>query len=82
MDEMILVLKADTLELDRDAPLSFDIHRIEILGPHLSGIDSAAQFEQAVRQGGLAMIDVSNDAEVADTVEGGHEGSRPWGEGP
>jgi hypothetical protein len=28
------------------------------------------------------MVDMGNDAEVADTVERGHEGSRPWGEGP
>jgi hypothetical protein len=28
------------------------------------------------------VVDVSNDAEIADTVERGHEGSRPWGEGP
>jgi hypothetical protein len=28
------------------------------------------------------MVDMGDDAEIADTVERGHEGSRPWGEGP
>jgi hypothetical protein len=82
MDKVVLVIEANALELDRDAPLSFDVHRIEILGSHLPRVDRAAELEQAVRQGGLAMVDMGNDAEVTDTVERGHEGSRPWGEGP
>jgi hypothetical protein len=28
------------------------------------------------------MVDMGDDAEIADTDERGHEGSRPWGEGP
>ncbi|CAB4644387.1 unannotated protein [freshwater metagenome] len=82
MDEVVLVIEANALEFDRDTPLAFDIHRIEILGSHFPGVDRATELEQAVRQGGLAVVDVGNDAEVADTVERGHEGSRPWGEGP
>jgi hypothetical protein len=82
MNKMVLVIEPNALKFDRDTPLTFDIHRIEILGTHLPRIDRAAQLEQAVRQGGLAMVDVGNDAEIADTVERGHEGSRPWGEGP
>ena len=82
MDKMVLVIEPNALEFDRDTPLAFDVHRIEVLGSHFPRVDRATQLEQAVRQGGLAMVDVGDDAEIADTVERGHEGSRPWGEGP
>jgi hypothetical protein len=82
MDEMVPVIEPDALEFDRDPSLAFDIHRIEILGSHFPRVNRATELEQAVRQGGLAMVDMGDDAEIADAVERGHEGSRPWGEGP
>ncbi|CAB4803220.1 unannotated protein [freshwater metagenome] len=77
VNAVVSIVEANTLELDRDTPFTFNVHRVEILRTHLAGVDSATQLEQAVREGGLAVIDVGDDAEVADTVEGGHEGSCP-----
>ena len=81
VDRVTAMLETDALELDRDAPFTLDVHRIEVLRPHLPGIDGAAQLEQTIGEGGLAMIDVSDDAEVAETFERGHGGGRSLGRG-
>jgi hypothetical protein len=62
----MLVVEAHGLRLDRDAPLTLDVHGIEDLLLHLAVRDVAADLDQPVRQGGLAVIDVGDDGEVAD----------------
>ena len=57
------------LRLDGDAALALEVHRVEHLLAHLARGKRARQFEHAVGEGGLAVVDVRDDAEVAD--EGG-----------
>jgi hypothetical protein len=64
VQDVVAPVQADGLELDRDAALALDVHRVEVLLPHQAGIDRARPFEQAVRQRRLAVVDVRDDAEV------------------
>ena len=50
---------------DRDASSPFQLHVIEQLVLHLSRSDRSRVFEQPVGQRALAMVDMSDDAEVA-----------------
>ncbi len=58
--------------LDGDAAFAFEVHIVEELGFHFALGDGAGAFEEAVGEGGLAVVDVGDDAEVAD-VGVGHE---------
>jgi hypothetical protein len=59
---------ADRLRLDRDAALTLDVHAVEILRAHVAICDHAGDLQHAVGQRGLAMVDVGDDAEVADQL--------------
>src|SRR6185437_3891147 len=61
-----------------------EVHRVELLFPQVAQLDRAGDFEQAVREGRLSVIDVRDDAEVPhvrgdfEAVEvGGLHGRRP-----
>jgi hypothetical protein len=54
------------LGLDRDAALAFEVHGVEDLRHHLPRRECPGQLEQAVGQRRLAVVDVGDDAEVAD----------------
>ena len=56
---------AHGLGLDGDAALALDVHAVQVLGAHVAGLDDAGGLEHAVGQGGLAVVDVRDDAEVA-----------------
>ena len=56
----------DGLALDRDAALALDVHPVQVLGAHLPPLDDAGQLQHAVGQRGLAVIDVRDNAEIAD----------------
>ena len=56
----------DVLGLDGDAAFAFDVHRVEVLGAHEARVDGAGDLEDAVRQRGLAVIDVRDDADGPD----------------
>src|SRR5205807_6019564 len=72
VDDVALVFEPDVLGLDGDAPLPLDVHRVEVLGPHLPGVDGAAVLQDAVGQGRFPMVDVGDHADVADVVRAGH----------
>ena len=72
VDDVVLPVDPHVLGLDGDAPLPLDVHRVEVLGPHLPGVDGAAVLQDAVGQSRLAMIDVGDHADVADGVGAGH----------
>ncbi len=61
--------------LDRDASLALEVHAVEHLLLSLA-TDRAAPLDQPVGQGALAVVDVRDDAEVADVrlVHGGASG--------
>lgn len=53
-------------ELDSDATLLFDIHRIEHLRIfHLSFFFGSRDFEHPIGQRGFTVVDMSDDAEVS-----------------
>ncbi len=64
------VLEPDCASLDRDAVLALEIHRVEHLGGHLARVDGVGALEQPIRQRGLAVVDVRDDAEVAQALLG------------
>ena len=65
-------LQAHVLGLDGDAPLALEVHRVEVLRPHVAGVDGAGELEDAVGQRRLPVVDVGDDAEVAEPLEPGH----------
>ena len=56
----------DRLRLDRDAALTLDVHPVEVLRAHVPGVDETGEIQHPVGQRRLAMVDVGDDAEVAD----------------
>jgi len=79
---LVLVPQADGLGLDGDATFALEIHPVEhreILVIAL--LHCSRRLEQALGQGALAVIDVGDDAEVADEMLGmRHIRVRPDGE--
>ena len=67
--------QADGVALDGDAPLPFDVHGVQDLVAELAVLHHAGPLDEAVRQGGLAVVDMGDDAEVADV---GHSNRKGW----
>ena len=63
-----LVIHVHSLALDGDAALTLQLHGIQDLFDHLALFVYACLLQQAVRQRGFTVIDVRNDAEIADLV--------------
>ncbi|MBA7715193.1 hypothetical protein ES703_124234 [subsurface metagenome] len=55
----------DGVGLDGDPPLTLQVHVVQHLGLHLLAGQGVGQLQEAVGQGGLAVVDVGDDAEVA-----------------
>jgi len=66
------VVHADGLRLDGDSTLAFQIHLVEELGALLPRAEGARRIEQTIGQRALAVVDVSDDAEVAYVLRIGH----------
>ena len=54
----------DVLRFDGDAALTLDVHSIQVLRAHVAVGDHTGQLQHPVGKGGLAVIDVGDDAEV------------------
>ena len=65
-----LVFHPGCLEFDRDAALPLQVHVVEELLLHVPGRHRAGGLQQAIGQGRFAMVDVGNDAEIADPLNG------------
>ena len=59
------VLQAHRAGLDGDALLALQVHRVEHLARHLARLDGVRQLQDAVGQRRLPVVDVGDDAEVA-----------------
>ena len=59
---------AHGLRLDRDAALALDVHPVEVLRAHLPRVDHPGDLQHPVGQRRLAVVDVGDDAEVADAT--------------
>ena len=71
----------DGLALDRDAALALDVHPVEVLRPHRAVVDDTGDLEHPVGERRLAVVDVGDDAEVADRLRRRRVG-REHGAGP
>jgi hypothetical protein len=49
-----------------------ELHRVEDLRRHLALVDGVGRLEQAIGQRRLPVVDVRDDAEVADALRGDH----------
>src|SRR5205814_8258448 len=70
------VRQRDALRLDRDAALALDRVGVQHLVLHLARLEAAADLDDAVGQGRLAVVDVRDDREVADVLHGARTGER------
>ncbi len=57
---------ANGVSLDGDAALAFEVHRIKDLGLHFARGQRSGELKKAVGQRGFAVVDVSDDREIAD----------------
>ena len=64
------VVEPHGLRLDGDAALALDIHGIEHLLDHLALGEAAGRLDQPVGERRLAVVDMGDDGEVADIVDG------------
>ena len=62
------VVEADGLRLDRDAALAFEIHTVEHLCLHLALRERSRVLDEAVGDGGFAVVDVGDDGKIADML--------------
>ena len=62
------VVHADRARLDGDALLALQIHRIEELRDHLPLADGPGPLQEPIGQGRFPMVDMGDDAEVADAA--------------
>ena len=53
------------LTLDGDPAFALDVHPVEVLRTHLARIDHSRDLEHPICQGGLTVVNVGNDAEIA-----------------
>ena len=60
------IVHGDGAGLDGDAPLPLDVHVVQNLIGHGPLIHALGQFQDAVGEGGFAVVDVGDDAEIAD----------------
>ena len=65
-----MVFQAHGLRLDGDAALALDVHRIEHLLLHLARFEPAGELDQPVGQRRLAVVDMGDDGEIADILDG------------
>ena len=69
----------DGMGLDGDAALALEVHVVEQLVALVALGDGAGQLEEAVGKGGFSVVDVRDDAEVADQREVARGGRRSRG---
>ena len=79
VQDVVVPVEPHVLRLDGDAPLPLEVHRVEVLGPHVPRVDGAGELEDAVGERRLAVVDVGDDAEVAEPLEPGHTPFSPPG---
>jgi hypothetical protein len=61
-------MQANAFGFDGDAAFALQVHGIEHLRMHLALGERAGEFQQAVGQRGFAVVNVRNDAEIADVL--------------
>ncbi len=72
-------LHACWLHLDSDAALALEVHFVEHLITHFTRLNRAGAFKEPIREGRLAVINMGDDAEVADVHCVGVRRPLPYG---
>ena len=60
-----LIIHLNGMALDSDSAFAFKVHIVENLGFHVFLADGMSVFEQTVGKGRFAVVNMCNDAEVA-----------------
>ncbi len=63
------IVHAHGLGFDGDAPLPFQLHGVQNLLGHLPLFKHARLFQDAVRQSGLAVVNMGNNAKISNVVQ-------------
>ena len=63
---MTFEIDSDILSLDRDASLSLNIHRVQVLRLHQPWIHRSSDLKDPVRQRRLSVVDVANNGKIPD----------------
>ena len=66
--------QTDGLRLNRDAAFALDVHAVEVLRSHVAGINDTGELQHAVGQGGFTVVNMRDDAEVAQQLRRGGTG--------
>jgi hypothetical protein len=61
-------MQSSFLSFDGYTALALDIHRVQDLRGHFTIGQASTTLDQTIRQGGLAMVDVGNDGEIANML--------------
>ena len=62
------IVQRDRMHADRDPTLALEIHRVELLVFEIARFNRSRDFEQTVGKRRLPVIDMRDDAEVADAL--------------
>ena len=62
------VLHAHGVQLDGDAALALQVHRVEHLLAHQPLVQRPGQLDEPIGEGRFPMIDMGHDAEIADVI--------------
>ena len=74
VDLHVAVAHRGVLGQDRDALLALEVHRVhDAVGDFLVGAERAGLAQHGVDEGGLAVVDVGDDRDVAEGARGRHE---------
>ncbi len=66
------VVQAHGLRLDGDAALALDVHRVEhlLLARHFARVEPAGELDQPVGERRFSMVDMGDDGEIANILNG------------
>ena len=68
VDPFVMKIHLDGVALDRDAAFPLQVHVVEHLVLHVLAGDGAGDLQQPVGQGALTMVDMGDNAEIADVL--------------
>src|SRR5574344_1251937 len=70
-----LVVERNAVGLDGDTAFAFKIHGVQHPRSHFALAQAAANLDQAIGQGGFAMVDMGNDGKITDMTQITHRTS-------
>jgi hypothetical protein len=68
VEDVSLPPETHVLRFDRDAALALEVHRVEVLRPHVAR-SPPGELEHPIGERGLAVIDVGDDGQIAEFVD-------------